>query len=70
MHFRVSSAICFNLDQSKILSSADRLTPYHTIARFNNPDKKKSFEKIVEKGDNAGYHCFQMPSFFRGHKKL
>ena len=25
MHFKMSSAICFNLDQSKILSSGNRL---------------------------------------------
>ena len=30
MHFYVSSAICFNLDQSKILSFGNGLTPYHT----------------------------------------
>ena len=26
MHFKISSAICFNLDQSKILSSGNGLT--------------------------------------------
>ena len=27
MHFKMPSAICFNLDQSKILSSGNGLTP-------------------------------------------
>ena len=31
MHFKMSSAICFNLDQSKILSSGNRL---------NEPEKE------------------------------
>ena len=32
----MSSAICFNLDQSKVLSSGNRLTLYHTILSSNN----------------------------------
>ena len=41
----MSSAICFNLDQSKILSSGNglkdlRLTFYHTIPTFNNLEKE------------------------------
>ena len=32
----MSSAICFNLDQSKILLAANRLTLYHTIPTLND----------------------------------
>ena len=42
MHFEMSSAICFNLDQSKILSTCNGLkdfTLYHTIPYFNDPEK-------------------------------
>ena len=38
MHFKMSSAIGINLDQSKILSSGNELTLYHTVPTFNNPD--------------------------------
>ena len=47
----MSSAICFNLEQSKILSFGNGLN--------------RVFENIMEKGENAGYqhfllspHCF------------
>ena len=55
----MSSAICFNLDQSKILSSGNRLTRYHTITTFNNMGKKP-FENIVGKGFEFGHpqNCF------------
>ena len=34
MHFKMSSAVCFNLDQFKILSSGNGLIP---ILSFTNP---------------------------------
>ena len=45
----MSSAICLNLDQSKILSSGNGLTLSYTIPTFEN----------MEKGENAGF-----PSMF------
>ena len=51
------SAICFNLDQSKILSSGNGLTLYHTITGFNDPGKEP-FENNVEKGESAGDQYF------------
>ena len=61
------SAICFNLDQSKILSSGNWLTLYHTIPTFNDPEeKKKPSKKIVEKGENAGNkHFLLFPQCFQ-----
>ena len=47
------SAICFNLDQSKILSSGNGLTLYQTIPGCND-----HFENNVGKGKNAGYQHF------------
>ena len=44
MHFKMSSAICFNLDQFKILSSGNGLN--------------KMVEKNLEKEKNAGYQNF------------
>ena len=43
MHFKMSSAICFNFDQSKMLSSS-------------NGFRKHFFINIVMKGENAGNH--------------
>ena len=45
MHFKMLSAICFNLDQSKILLSGNELS-------------QKPVENNVEKGKNAGNHHF------------
>ena len=36
----MSSAICFNLDQSQILSSGNGLTSYHTVSTFNDPEEE------------------------------
>ena len=44
----MSSAICFNLDRSEILSSGNGL-------------RKKPFERIVGKRKNAGYQLFFSP---------
>ena len=64
MHFKLSSAICFDLDQSKILSSVNELTFYRTILWFWDPEKK-SFENIVEKEENAAKPAFSpFPSMF------
>ena len=55
------SAICFNLDQSKILSSGNEFilgfkvlsfNPLPHIANLNDSDIK-AFENIVGKGENA-----------------
>ena len=55
MLFKLLSAICFDLDQSRILSSGNSLTLYPTILTFNNLEKiNKPFENIVGKGENAG----------------
>ena len=35
MYFKMSSAICFNLNQSKILSSGNRLTLYSIETHFD-----------------------------------
>ena len=48
MHFKMLSAICFNLDQSKILSSGNGL----------KSQRKKSLEDILGKGENAGNKHF------------
>ena len=42
MHFKMSSAICFNLDQSKILSSGSGLICCHQNAH-NSLDKVNPF---------------------------
>ena len=39
----MSSAICFNLDQSEILSSDNGLTIYHTVPSSNDPGKRSHF---------------------------
>ena len=45
----MSSAICFNLDQSTILSSVYRLYLYHTIASFNDPEEESCLNILREK---------------------
>ena len=40
LHFKMSSAICFNLDQSKILPSGNELTHSHTMTPFQAPGKQ------------------------------
>ena len=56
----MSSAICFNLDQSKILPSGNGLT---TLS-------EQSFENIVGKGENAGQqHFFLLPKCFLPYKR-
>ena len=53
MHFKMSSAICLNLDQSRILSSGNGLNVAQImIYAFHR------VENIVEKGENAGLHNF------------
>ena len=53
MHFKMLSAICFNLDQYKILSSCNGLTIHYT-SRLLTTLEKTPFENIVGKGENAG----------------
>ena len=48
MHFKMLSAICFDLDQSKILSSG------YGLKTVND----KGFENSVGKGENAGSQHF------------
>ena len=50
MHFKMSSAICFNLDQSKILSSGNRLKHEcqflgHSLAHTYGQSNDKSFRQ-------------------------
>ena len=60
----MSFAICFNLDQSKILSSGNRLT-FTTQSRLLTTLGKKSFENIVGKGENDGnQHFLLFPQSF------
>ena len=40
MHFKMLSAICFNLDQSKVLSSGNELTHSHTMTTYDTPGKQ------------------------------
>ena len=69
----MSSAICFKLDQSKILSSGNGLK---TKKQKKRKRKKNGWvENIVGKGENAGYQhfllfpqCFQKLSFQEGLK--
>ena len=59
MNFKTSSAICFNLDQSKTLSSGNGLIDTNEIYFSDR------IENIVEKGENAGNHyVFQRLSSF------
>ena len=57
----MSSAICFNLDQSTILSSGNgliHLAHYHTNPRVLMILGIFTFENIVGKGEDAGYQQF------------
>ena len=45
MHFKMSSAICFNLDQSKIFSSGNELNGAETAEFATDIDKKTFWEK-------------------------
>ena len=42
MHFKMASAICFNLDQSKILSSGNELNPGSAVGILNYLYGKKN----------------------------
>ena len=58
MRFKMSSAICFNLDQSKILSSGNRLID-STDARQVQPDDIKQLCNQTTNGDFiASYPLF------------
>ena len=46
MYFKMSSAICFNLDQPKFLSSGNGLTLNQTIQSQNWPNQQH-FQKTV-----------------------
>ena len=70
MHFKMSGAICLNLDQSKMLSSGNGLKHHHDVLYQANYQivmdplpiqiqwlmilKWKTLENIVGKGENAG----------------
>ena len=56
MHFKMPSAICFNLDQSKIMSSRNWL--YDARMMISLLDR---VEDTVGKGENAGHQCFSRP---------
>ena len=59
----MSSAICFNLDQSEILSFVNSLTLNLRIPTFNFPETV-AFWKYCVKGDNVGYqHFLLFPRF-------
>ena len=50
-------ALCFNSNQSKILSSGNGLTFYYTMTTFD-AHEEKAFENIIGKGENAGKQQF------------
>ena len=54
----MSSAICFNFDQCKTLSSGHGLTLITTQPRLLTTLKKKALENTVGKGENAGNQHF------------
>ena len=82
MNLKMSSAICFNLDQSKILSSGNGLTLPNDKFLFwsklkastddiSNVAQMTKFvldrlENIVGKGENAG-HLFQSESILKNN---
>ena len=45
----MSSAICFNLDQSEILSSGNGLNLYQTIPDLNSPERAVFFKLLLKK---------------------
>ena len=59
MQFEMPSAVCFNLAQSKILSSVNGLIESIADDKMNGNEKLKLLlqreENIVGKGENAGY---------------
>ena len=71
MHFKMPSAICFNLDQSKILSSGNGLRSYtrsnittaHIKPTLNFASFTSSWEINLEiryrKGENLCYQYFR-----------
>ena len=59
MHFKISSAICFNLDQSKILLSGKGLTMHDEFGSSQNDrinplpnDKFLDWPKLIAFADN------------------
>ena len=61
MYFKILSELCFNSDQSEILSSSNvvnhQLTLSHTMTSFDAPGKKP-FENTVGKGEIASNEQF------------
>ena len=60
----MSSAICFNLDQSKILSFGNGLTTHESQILTILKKKKESFENIVGKGEMLVTSIFPFPVIF------
>ena len=54
----MSSAICCNLDQSKILSSGNGLSLYWTMTTSGVPKEKSFIETAWKKNQNAGNQLF------------
>ena len=61
MHLKMSSAICFNLDQSKILSSGNRLMQLHTIQMnvTNNRDGFRPYTRRMHYGKKEKMLIYQ-----------
>ena len=61
MHLKMLSAICFNLDQSKILLSGNGLNLYPTIPSFHNLKGKELLETVGGKGafSHTTLHVFR-----------
>ena len=68
----MSSAICFNLDQSKILSSGNMLTLYPIIQTFNDSEKE-AFRKHCGKRRKCcltSIFSFSHNVFYSSHNKV
>ena len=64
MHFEKGAKHIYTKYQT--MQSLKRLTLYHTIPTFNDPEK--AFENILGKGENAAFSPF--PTMFStNHKK-
>ena len=70
MHFKILSAIFFNLDQSNILLSGKELTIHLTIPTVNTPEEEAFGRQFRGKEENAGnQHFLLFPQCFLPYRK-
>ena len=62
----MSSALCFNLDQSKILLSGNGLTLHHTILTIVK-SKEESCGRHGRKGEKGNHHFSNSQLFTKQH---